>query len=140
MGWILATGGSASLPMPPPDLAMSPSSEPARSASTWISALPFLNLAQELGESGLPAPETSHPSGYSQANRPEGEGYSLNAVGAGTAPPQPDATRSPVTTQVAIASRPSNDRWGINLSSTIRGASARRKGAEGLSPGDRRFA
>src|SRR4051812_10892190 len=113
IGWILATGGSASLAIiPPPDLAMSPNSEPARSASTWISALPLTNLAQELGESGLPAPVASQPSGYSQANRPDGETYSLNEVGAGTAPPQPERASRPRSTQVAGTGRLKNGRVG----------------------------
>src|SRR5215470_2252431 len=90
IGWTLATAGSASPPSAEPvALAMSPNSEPAKSALTRISALPLLNLPQELGESGLPPPSASQPLGYSQDHRPSGELNLTNSFGAGTEPPQP---------------------------------------------------
>src|SRR5206468_3643919 len=90
IGWTLATGGSASPPTNPPGpLATSPKSEPAKSATILISALPLVNLANELGESGLPPASTSHPFGASQANCPPLSRQVTYPAGAGTSPPQP---------------------------------------------------
>src|SRR5262245_30632656 len=105
---------------------MSPKSEPAKSASTLISAAPLVNRPQELGESGLPPPSDSQPLGYTQFQRPSGELNLTNSLGAGTAPPHPETTSTPGSAQTIAVSRPQNDRVCINLSSLVRGMSSGR--------------